>query len=132
MMSYNLFIASLCLFVCQGFVITVIYFALQRKSQKEIKDIIPGRRPLASTNSETVSVIRANAARTPVRISLIGASTSQKGFSLNIFDGCLDVDLPLAAYLNDNEMDNTNVFMSEADNEAGMRNDLSTSLLKDH
>ena len=132
MMSYILFIASLCLFACQDFVITVIYFALQRKPQKEIKDIIPDRRPLANTNPETVSVLRANAARTPARTSLIGASSSPKEFSFNIFDRCLDANSPCPTYLNDDEMDKTNVFMSKAGEKSGMRNDLSTSLLKDH
>ena len=50
----------------------------------------------------------------------------------NIFDGCSDEDSPWAAYLYGDEMDETNVFMSEAEEEAGMRNDLSTSLLEDH
>jgi hypothetical protein len=59
MIYYNLAIASLCLCACQGIVITVIYFALKRKSKQEIKDIIPGRRPLANANHETVSMIRA-------------------------------------------------------------------------
>ncbi len=131
-MSLNLHIASLCLIACQGFVITVMYFFLQRKSQKEIRDIIPGHRPLANTNPETVSMIKANAARPPARTSLIGASTSRKDFSFNIFDGCPDADSPWAAYLNDDEMDETNVFTSEAEEEAGMRDDLSTSLLEDH
>ena len=130
--SYNVAIASLCLFACQGIVITVIYFALQRKSKQEIKDIIPGRRPLANANHETVSMIRANAAIPPSRSSLRGASTSRKEFSFNIFDGCPDEDSPWAAYLYDDEMDETNVSMSEAEEEAGMRNDLSTSLLEDH
>ncbi len=134
MIYYNLAIVSLCLCSCQGIVITVIYFALQRKSKQEIKDIIPGRRPLANANHETVSMIRANAAARPTtRSSLRGASTSRKEFSFNIFDGCPDEDSPWAAYfLYDYEMDDdeTNVFMSEAEGEAGMRNDLSTSLLE--
>lgn len=132
MIYYNLAIVSLCLCACQGIVITVIYFALQRKSKQEIKEIIPGRGPLANANHETVSMIRANAARPTTRSSLRGASSSRKEFSFNIFDGCPDEDSPWAAYLYGDEMDETNVFMSEAEEEAGMRNDLSTSLLEDH
>jgi hypothetical protein len=129
--SYDWIIACFCLNACQGFMTTVIYFALQRKSRKEIEGIVPGRgRSAGRMLHPTVSVIRKNAARTTDGVQ--PSEPSKHEYSFNIFDGCPDENSPWLAYLNEDDDDMDETFIPEVlGEETGMGNDLGTSLLGD-
>ena len=82
--SYNLVIVSDCIFSFQGFIIMVIYFVLQRRSNKEaqVENIIPDAPD--SERNDTVTKIRENALK-PRRASM---HNSIKAFSFRIFGKC--------------------------------------------
>ena len=78
---YNLVIVSDCIFSFQGFIIMVIYFVLQKRSNKEaqVENIIPDAPD--SERNDTVTKIRENALK-PRRASM---RNSIKAFSFRIF-----------------------------------------------
>jgi len=82
---YNLVIVSDCIFSFQGFIIMVIYFLLQKRSNKEaqVEKIIPDAPD--SERNDTVTKIRENAAK-PKRASM---RNSIKAFSFRIFGKCM-------------------------------------------
>jgi hypothetical protein len=104
--DYDWMIACFCLNACQGFMTTAIYFALQRKSRKEIEGIAPGHgRSVMRKFYPTVSVIRSNAARKTEDVLPCEPSMIRNEYSFNIFDGCPDENSPWLAYLVEDDDD---------------------------
>lgn len=126
-LSFGLIVAAHCIFVSQGFLIMVIYIAQQR-SKKRMTGILPDAPP--SSRNETVSKIRANAAKPRLSSSLRDSVVSK--FSFSIFDGTPAEDSPWLAYLNEEceEPVMVETLIEEETEEAD--NGLTTSLLEDH
>lgn len=93
-LNYELIIASDCMFASQGMVIMVIYFLLQRRSERARRETLinVGQGGIDTSTHETVSKIRANAAQ-PKR-----ASRQMSMFSFHIFDGTPSEDSPWMQY----------------------------------
>eukprot|EP00571_Detonula_confervacea_P010843 CAMPEP_0172301512 /NCGR_PEP_ID=MMETSP1058-20130122/3388_1 /TAXON_ID=83371 /ORGANISM="Detonula confervacea, Strain CCMP 353" /LENGTH=425 /DNA_ID=CAMNT_0013011655 /DNA_START=269 /DNA_END=1543 /DNA_ORIENTATION=- len=126
--NYELITFSNCIFAFQGFIILVIYFALQQKSRRESTCILPGPAAERDNAQETVSKIRANAA--------MPRSPTWKGslsrFSFHIFDGTPEEDSPFAAYFDDDLEDSgLSETVSEQEENGPPENSLVTSLLAD-
>eukprot|EP00579_Thalassiosira_antarctica_P033216 CAMPEP_0201999514 /NCGR_PEP_ID=MMETSP0905-20130828/6081_1 /ASSEMBLY_ACC=CAM_ASM_000554 /TAXON_ID=420261 /ORGANISM="Thalassiosira antarctica, Strain CCMP982" /LENGTH=404 /DNA_ID=CAMNT_0048555765 /DNA_START=124 /DNA_END=1338 /DNA_ORIENTATION=+ len=124
-LNYDLITAVHCIFANQGFIFLVIYFTLQQRSQKETV-------PVAEINTtyETVSKIRANAAR---RKSSSRESSLANRFSFHVFDGTPTEDSPWRAYFDDDsdEQDLSATVIEEEESIAHTENSLVTSLLAD-
>jgi len=127
-LNYYLHILSSCVFALQGFIILVIYFALQEKSGRGRARIMPAPEMAEGISqldhNMTVSRIRENAAK-PRRASM---RSSRSKFSFRIFDGTPAEDSPWLAYLEDASEESgviTTVFEEEENGE----NDMVASLL---
>mmetsp|Transcript_18937 Transcript_18937/g.39914 ORF Transcript_18937/g.39914 Transcript_18937/m.39914 type:complete len:408 (-) Transcript_18937:73-1296(-) len=91
--NYDLYVTSTCFFSFQGVVLLVIYLVLQYRPRLGASNYVP-LSPECPTNQETVSNIRANAAK-PKKKSLKRLASS---FSFCIFDGTPAEDSPWRAY----------------------------------
>ncbi|KAL7535656.1 hypothetical protein ACHAXR_006638 [Thalassiosira sp. AJA248-18] len=92
-LNYDLIVFANCIFGCQGFIIMVIYFALQNRSQR-VSTVLPG--PMLE--NLTVSQIKASAAMPKKRAS---GMSSRERFSFHIFDGTPAEDSPWLDYFED-------------------------------
>lgn len=92
--NYELIVTSHCIFACQGFVVAIIYFALLPKRDNLVESLLP---QVSAHNEETVSIIRANAAR-PRSMKHASVNSIASGFSF-IFDGRPSDDSPWRSYL---------------------------------
>ena len=104
-LNFDLIITANCVFALQGFTIMVIYFALQQRSHKEeVKNILHSAISAPDgSRHDTVSKIRANAARQRRKSSILSSSLVSK-YSFKIFDGSPAQDSPWAAYFEDESL----------------------------
>jgi len=95
---YELVVVAQCIFCGQGFVIMVIYIALQPRRETSASENMPHRFSMPEgCNQETVDRIRANAAM--LRSTSLKSSLGNK-FAFSIFDGTPAEDSPWRSYLN--------------------------------
>lgn len=97
---YPLMILANCAFACQGFVMALVYFMMQRlgKPMVAIQDSSSLRPGLK--RGVTVKDIRASA----LRKAETGYTTEKRvGYNFNIFDGVPDADSPWARFIDEEE-----------------------------
>ena len=102
-LNFDLIITANCVFALQGFTIMVIYFALQQRSHKEGVKLHGSISAPDESRHDTVSKIRANAARQRRKSSILSSSLVSK-YSFKIFDGSPAQDSPWAAYFEDESL----------------------------
>ncbi|EJK77462.1 hypothetical protein THAOC_00707 [Thalassiosira oceanica] len=101
-LTYDLIIASRCIFAFQGVLLMAIYLALSRINRSARISVARLGETTASCGETTVSKIRANAERKR-RMSAHSSVSNRSAFKFSIFDGTPSDDSPWAQYFDDSE-----------------------------
>mmetsp|Transcript_8981 Transcript_8981/g.20253 ORF Transcript_8981/g.20253 Transcript_8981/m.20253 type:complete len:399 (-) Transcript_8981:112-1308(-) len=97
---YNLHILADCIFASQGFVLTIVYFTLQRMSTPKVVDDLHSNPSSSPRRGPSVVDIRKN-----VEAKENGAISSRRSSTFSIFDGTPDQDSPWAQFFDEDDYD---------------------------